>query len=69
MALSPDGRSLILGSFDETATQWRLDARSWSERVCRIANRNLDEKEWQDFMGERALHADLSRVAVISSRK
>ena len=53
MAISPDGRSLILGSFDETASQWRLDARPWDERACRIANRNLDEDEWQHFMADR----------------
>ena len=56
MALSPDGRSVIIGSFDETAAQWRLDTRSWSERACRLANRNLDEAEWQDFMGDQPYH-------------
>ncbi len=53
MAISPDGRSVLIGSFDETAAQWRLDAHPWSERACRMADRNLDEAEWQYFMGEQ----------------
>ena len=52
-ATSPDGRRVILGSYDETASQWRLDDQLWAERACRIVNRNLDEAEWADYMGDR----------------
>jgi WD40 repeat protein/DNA-binding SARP family transcriptional activator len=50
MALSPDGRTLYLGSFDETASIWRLDKRPWPERACQLANRNLTEDEWRQHL-------------------
>ena len=55
MALSPDGRSLLIGSFDDTASRWRLDAQPWAG-ACRMANRNLDGAEWQHFMGDQPYH-------------
>ena len=50
----PGKRELVsVGSIDETASQWRLDTRPWTERACRMANRNLTEEEWEQFMGDR----------------
>lgn len=56
MAISPDGRALVLGSFDSMAWYWRLDRRAWTERACGIANRNLSEAEWQQFLGDQPYH-------------
>lgn len=56
MSLSSDGASLLLGSFGSTAWRWGVDQTAWPERACRIANRNLSEAEWQQFMGDRPYH-------------
>ncbi len=29
---------------------------SWKARACRIANRNLTQTEWQQYMGEQPYH-------------
>ncbi len=30
---------------------WKLNLEDWSTRACRIANRNLTQAEWEEFIG------------------
>ena len=54
MALSPDGHTLAVGTFDTSGTVnlWRLDLTPWPIRACTIANRNLTAEEWQQYLGD-----------------
>ncbi|NOX63632.1 MAG: hypothetical protein GXP42_17040 [Chloroflexi bacterium] len=51
MAVSPDGKRLYLGSFDNKALIWRVQPKSWEQVACAIANRALNEKEWRKYVG------------------
>ncbi|MBN1993602.1 MAG: protein kinase [Anaerolineae bacterium] len=46
---SPDGKTLI--SADNGITLWDVDFVSWQARACRMANRNLTQAEWEQFIG------------------
>lgn len=54
MALSPDGHTLAVGTYDTSGTVnlWRLDLTPWPIRACTIANRNLTAEEWQQYLGD-----------------
>lgn len=50
--LSPDGRTVISGGRDGLVLRWdiSIDLRSWQERACAIAGRNLSAKEWKVYL-------------------
>lgn len=54
IALSPDGKTVAIGSFDNSGAinLWKLDTTEWTQRVCDIANRNLTSDEIERFMGD-----------------
>jgi WD40 repeat protein len=56
ITFSPDGKKLASSSRDGTIIVWDLDLDSWSRRACDIANRNLTEAEWQQYLGDEAYH-------------
>ena len=54
MAVSPDGSLLALGALDTSGLVqlWNLDLAPWEARACTIANRNLTQDEWHQYLGE-----------------
>ena len=52
VTFSPDGKTLATGGGDGTIILWDVDIESWKARACRIANRNLTEEEWKQFLGD-----------------
>ncbi|HUV90536.1 MAG TPA: TIR domain-containing protein [Anaerolineae bacterium] len=60
LALSSDGQ--MLASSHGVASRsaivlWDLRLESWIARACRVANRNLTQAEWEQFMGQGVSYA------------
>lgn len=51
LAVSSDGKELFSTGADQTVMVWPLDEAKWREIACSVANRNLTEKEWGDYVG------------------
>jgi WD40 repeat protein len=43
---SPDGRMLATTNSYKSVVLWDVDARSWVQRLCSIAGRDLTRAEW-----------------------
>lgn len=56
LAFSPDGKLLASGDFSGATILWSIDADAWSATACRIANRNLSEAEWKQYLGDEPYH-------------
>ena len=56
VVFSPDGETLASGSSDGTVVLWSMGRAAWSDAACRIANRNLSQREWQQFLGDEDYH-------------
>jgi trehalose/maltose transport system substrate-binding protein len=51
LSFTPDSRILASSSNDKTIILWDVSLSSWQTRACRIANRDLTEAEWAQFVG------------------
>lgn len=54
LAFSPDGRWLGSAGHDDRAIVWDLQPDQWLRQACAIANRDLDEREWNRLIGDNA---------------
>jgi len=51
LSVSPDGSTLISAGEDNQLIIWDINPKSWRERACSIANRNLTPSEWERYFG------------------
>jgi hypothetical protein len=54
LAFSPDGA--LLASGGDTVMIWEVDVDAWQTKACQVANRNLDEQEWRQYVGDEEYH-------------
>jgi len=50
LALSPDGQTLAAIRGSDVIYLWNINPESWVQRACGIANRPLNNDEWQKFV-------------------
>jgi WD40 repeat protein/DNA-binding SARP family transcriptional activator len=55
-AFDATGHTLATAFQDGTVLLWDVDPRSWLERACAVAGRDLTRQEWQDFLPDRPYH-------------
>ena len=51
VAFSPDGKTIVSGSDDNTLIVWDVDPESWIRRLCTKLPRNLTRAEWKASVG------------------
>jgi WD40 repeat protein len=51
LAFNQDATMLASASWDQTAALWNTSLASWRRRGCALANRNLGQAEWKQFIG------------------
>jgi hypothetical protein len=50
IGFTPDGQTLISTNKDGVPIYWEGSQRAWEARACRVANRNLSQAEWQEYL-------------------
>jgi hypothetical protein len=49
----PNGKQIVATFWDGTGMVWNVDPAAWRRQACRIANRDLAQAEWRDFLSPR----------------
>ena len=52
MSFHPQRPLLVSADQWNPPVRWDLDTRTWVRRACEIANRNLTEQEWKQYVGK-----------------
>jgi len=50
LAVSPDSKTAVTTAQSGEIQQWHIDPAWWRERACAIADRNLTQAEWQQYL-------------------
>jgi WD40 repeat protein len=50
---TPDGQTLISANQDGIPLYWEGSQLAWEARACRVANRNLSQAEWQEYLKDK----------------
>ncbi|MEA3337919.1 MAG: hypothetical protein U9R25_18660 [Chloroflexota bacterium] len=53
LAFGPDSVFLVSVGDDGSVVEWKLDRETWRKLACQVANRNMTEQEWKQFMTSR----------------
>jgi WD40 repeat protein len=69
LALSPEGPTLASSDNDGIVVLWDISFDSWKARACRIANRNLTEAEWEQYLGQGKPYRKTCPDTIESSRQ
>jgi len=66
ITFNADGDKLASAGRDGSIILWDLNPESWMQQACDIANRNLTEAEWQQYLGDEAYQetCDLSQTVI-----
>lgn len=51
-ALAPDAKTMAVGGSDGNIHLWDVRGEPWQQRARTIANRKLNEQEWQHYVGD-----------------
>jgi WD40 repeat protein len=69
VAFSSDGKMLASGATDLASGDadgsvilWDMEIDSWKERACHIANRNLTQSEWAQYLKDETYHQTCPNV-------
>jgi WD40 repeat protein len=58
LILSPDGKTLASGGEDHNVWLWSVEIGAWQALACKIANRNLTDEEWKQYLGNDGSRKD-----------
>ena len=53
VAFSPDGTRLAVGVDDGSVLAWDVSLDSWKRQACALANRDLSDREWEQYFGDQ----------------
>jgi WD40 repeat protein len=53
LVFTPDGQALVSANEDGVPLFWEASQQAWERRAGRVANRNLSQGEWREYLGNK----------------